>query len=103
VAFDVDNVELIYKQAVKKGAVSISAPEVVGDDFGSATVATICTYGDTTHTLVNRSSYGGAFLPGYRAENTHDPIASYLPGINIETIDHCVGNMDWNGMESTCQ
>ncbi|SPO05398.1 probable 4-hydroxyphenylpyruvate dioxygenase [Cephalotrichum gorgonifer] len=103
VAFDVDNVELLYNQAVKKGAVSVSAPEVIKDESGSATLATIRTYGDTTHTLVDRNSYGGAFLPGFRAETAQDPITALLPGVSLQAVDHCVGNMDWNGMESICE
>lgn len=65
--------------------------------------ASIRTYGETVHTLVNRSSYTGAFLPGYRTESGEDPIASALPGIDLEAIDHCVGNMDWDGMEAACE
>ena len=35
------------------------------DENGSVTMAIIRTYGDTTHTLVERSNYNGLFLPGY--------------------------------------
>lgn len=103
VAFDVENVDAIFQQAAKRGASVISAPETISDQYGSVRTATIRTYGDTTHTLVNRSAYSGAFLPGYRSESAQDPIASYLPEISLEAIDHCVGNMDWDGMEAACQ
>jgi len=36
------------------------------DEDGSVTFATVQTYGDTTHTLVERSNYTGLFLPGYK-------------------------------------
>ncbi|KAI9172841.1 4-hydroxyphenylpyruvate dioxygenase [Paramyrothecium foliicola] len=102
VAFDVEDVQTLYYQAVKKGASVVSPPEVLKDDHGSVTLATIKTYGDTTHTLVERSSYSGAFLPGFRVVGATDPVSAHLPSIHLDRIDHCVGNMDWNGMETAC-
>ena len=59
--------------------------------------------GDTTHTFIQRTSYTGPFLPHYRAPtNPTDPINALLPPINLEAIDHCVGNQDWNAMEAAC-
>lgn len=102
VAFTVDDVRAVYDRAVAKGAVSIQEPQSIYDEGGEVTTAIIKTYGDTTHTLVDRSRYHGVFLPGYRASNVEDPIQDYLPGIPFEFIDHCVGNQDWDGMESVC-
>ena len=36
------------------------------DEHGKVTYAVVKTYGDTTHTLVERSAYNGLFLPGYK-------------------------------------
>ena len=36
------------------------------DDGGTVTFATVKTYGDTTHTLVEKGNYKGLFLPGYK-------------------------------------
>lgn len=91
VAFEVDDVGAVYDAAVAKGAVKVSAPTTVSDDFGSVTYATIRTYGDTTHTLIERRQYGGAFLPGYRAVTEPERSAKYLPQVNLMAIDHCVG------------
>jgi len=102
VAFEVDNVDAVYDAAVAKGAVKISAPTTISDDLGSATYAKIRTYGDTTHTLVQRSQYHGAFLSGYRAVTETERTAKYLPQVNLMAIDHCVGNQDWNEMEAAC-
>ena len=72
VSFSVDDCEGIYKQvcfvglpgdahcfcsplwsqAVERGGVSVSPPTLLKDEHGTATVATIKTYGDTTHTFV---------------------------------------------------
>jgi 4-hydroxyphenylpyruvate dioxygenase len=99
----VDDVESIFGQAIKRGATIIQNPERLTDEYGSVQIAAIKTYGDTVHTLLQRSAYRGAFLPGYRVEIAEDPVNTLLPGVNLDAIDHCVGNMDWNGMEETCK
>ncbi|USP80790.1 4-hydroxyphenylpyruvate dioxygenase [Curvularia clavata] len=103
VAFEVDNVDAIYSAAVAAGAVSIKEPHTESDSNGSVRLATIRTYGDTTHTLIQKQGYNGIFLPGYRAEpNSRDPLSSFLPSIHLSAIDHCVGNQDWDEMENAC-
>ena len=104
VAFQVDDVYEIYDRAVSRGAVSVQAPTVISDkSAGSVVTAVIKTYGDTTHTLVDRSRYYGSFLPGYvSVDPFQDPLTSFLPRIDIEAIDHCVGNQDWHNMEQVC-
>lgn len=54
------------------------------------------------HTLIEKHNYQGAFLPGYRAIHEVDPLSKYLPAVNLEVIDHCVGNQDWNEMDNAC-
>ena len=105
VAFEVDDVRAVFNQAVAKGAIPVQAPKVLRDKVdGEVVTAVIKTYGDTTHTLVDRSRYRGAFLPGYRAVGkVEDPLLKLLPPISFEAIDHCVGNQDWNQMESVCE
>jgi 4-hydroxyphenylpyruvate dioxygenase len=66
-------------------------------------MATIRTYGDTTHTLIERTNYHGAFLSAYRAVDQVDPLSAYLPQISLEAIDHCVGNQDWNQMNAASE
>lgn len=104
VAFEVDDVEAVWRQAVAKGAGNVQEPTVYTDGTdGEVLMAAVKTYGDTTHTLVQRRSYKGAFLPGYRAAVMDDPIARLLPDVNLEAIDHCVGNQDWGQMQSVCE
>jgi 4-hydroxyphenylpyruvate dioxygenase len=105
VAFEVDDVDAVYQQAVKQDAVSIFAPRTTSDENGSVRKAAISTYGDTTHTLISRSSYHGAFLPGFRAVPAQkaDPLQKFLPTVTLEAIDHCVGNQDWGAMEAACE
>lgn len=75
-----------------------------GEAEGEVLSATIRTYGDTTHTFIQRmESYTGPFLPGFRAEKcTSDPANAYLPSVELEAIDHCVGNQDWDEMDRAC-
>lgn len=102
VAFEVDDARAVYYRAVDKGAISVQEPTTFKDEFGEVTTAVIRTYGDTTHTLVEKTDYRGIFLPGYRSTGTDDPIQKYLPPISLEAIDHCVGNQDWGGMQEAC-
>ncbi|KAF2855271.1 4-hydroxyphenylpyruvate dioxygenase [Plenodomus tracheiphilus IPT5] len=105
VAFEVENLDALYTAAVANGAVVVKPPHTTTDSRGSVRMATIRTYGDTTHTLIENpsSTYTGIFLPGYTPTPSHpDPLSTFLPPINLSTIDHCVGNQDWEEMESVC-
>ncbi|CAI6333896.1 unnamed protein product [Periconia digitata] len=105
VAFEVDNLDAIYTSAVNAGAQSITSPHTVKDENGTVRLATIQTYGDTTHTLIQKESYTGIFLPGYQANTTPssvDALTKFLPPVTLSHIDHCVGNQDWDEMENIC-
>ncbi|KAK7425227.1 hypothetical protein QQZ08_008246 [Neonectria magnoliae] len=102
VAFEVDNVEGVYYKAVEEGAIAVRGPTTSKDaEHGSVTTAVICTYGDTTHTLISRQNYTGPFLPGFRAVSKQTASGS-LPDVPLARIDHCVGNQSWNEMVSAC-
>ena len=102
VAFEVDNVEGVYYKAVEEGAIAVQGPQVSKDaKHGSVTTAVICTYGDTTHTLISRRNYTGPFLPGFRVHNKQTSSVSQ-PDVPLARIDHCVGNQDWHEMVSAC-
>ncbi|CAI7666135.1 unnamed protein product [Penicillium pancosmium] len=104
VAFEVDDVDALYLAATRNGAKAISAPQLLKDKDGSVKVATIQTYGQTTHTLIERGGYRGVFLPGYRAETgPEDPVSKFLPAVQLKRIDHCVGNQDWDEMDKVCE
>jgi 4-hydroxyphenylpyruvate dioxygenase len=104
VAFEVDNVEGVYYKAISGGAVSVQEPSTSHDkQHGSVETAVIRTYGDTTHTLISRTSYTGPFLPGYRAVSPVPSSASLsLPSVELARIDHCVGNQSWHEMVAAC-
>jgi len=104
VAFAVADCRAMYEAAVKRGATSVLEPTESSDEFGSVVTATIRTYGDTLHSFVQRGSYSGPFLPGYRAvTGPADPLLSITPAIGLERIDHIVGNMPDKGMLPTVE
>ncbi len=107
VAFEVDSVEGVYRAAVDGGgAEPVQPPRVLRDSKalggGCVTKAVIRTYGDTTHTLINRDGYGGVFLPGFVAVAAGAGSASSAPAVPLARVDHCVGNQDWDDMAAAC-
>lgn len=123
VCFTVDSVEGVYQQATAEDGMSkdarvvgVQPPAQIHDKLygGSVTTAVIRTYGDTTHTLLNRGDYKGPFLPGFRAvappkaapagTATFKPVVmAPPPAVGLQRIDHCVGNQDWDEMEAACE
>lgn len=102
VAFEVENVEGVYHKAVEGGAIAVQGPKTIKDvEHGGVSTAVICTYGDTTHTLISRQNYTGPFLPGYRAVDKKTT-SLFAPDVPLARIDHCVGNQSWNEMDSAC-
>ncbi|MBA9003615.1 4-hydroxyphenylpyruvate dioxygenase [Thermomonospora cellulosilytica] len=90
-SIEVPDVEAAYKHAVAQGARGLEAPHTVEDEYGKVVLASIATYGETRHTLVDRSNYSGPYLPGYQpAEPLVEPPAKRF----FQAIDHCVGNVE---------
>ena len=98
VSFSVDNAENAWKETTSRGAESVSKPKLIEDEKGEAVVATIKTYGDTTHTFVERNNYNGVFLPGYEVMDV-DMVAD---PVGIVHIDHVVGNQPDGVMQPVC-
>lgn len=100
VSFEVEDLDVIVKRAREKGAKIVRDIWTETDEFGSARFATLQTYGDTTHTLVDRKGYTGSFLPNFKPHpNQNDSILKLLPKINLNFIDHVVGNQPDREME----
>ena len=95
-AIGVPSAEAAYHYAVARGATGLDEPEIFEDTAGKVALASIATYGDTRHTLVERAGYAGHYLPGYVAA---DPLVT-PPGRPFFTeIDHCVGNVELGRMD----
>ncbi len=63
-------------------------------------IAAIATYGETRHTLVDRSRYDGPYLPGYTpAQGTWTPREGQ-PKRLFQALDHIVGNVELGQMDA---
>jgi 4-hydroxyphenylpyruvate dioxygenase len=95
-AIAVPSVQAAFQYAIAHGARGIDEPEVFEDAHGKVVLASIRTYGDTRHTLVERSNYSGPYLPGFVAA---DPLVPPRSGPFFTDIDHCVGNVELGKMD----
>jgi 4-hydroxyphenylpyruvate dioxygenase len=97
IALEVPDVDAAYAYAVKHGATALEEPHDTHDEHGTVRVAAIATYGETRHTLVDRSGYHGPFLPGFV---TRGPIVQPPPKRYFQAIDHVVGNVELGAMDT---
>ena len=95
-ALGVDSAEAAYGYATAHGARGLAGPHLAEDEQGKVVLAAIATYGDTRHTLVERASYSGPYLPGYVAA---EPAAAPPARPYFTEIDHCVGNVELGRMD----
>ncbi|XP_018587287.1 4-hydroxyphenylpyruvate dioxygenase isoform X2 [Scleropages formosus] len=98
IAFTVEDCDSLVQRARERGAVVVKEPHAVEDEHGRVKMAILQTYGDTTHTLVERTDYKGLFLPGFHPPLFKDPLLDKLPRGNLDFIDHVVGNQPVNEM-----
>lgn len=96
VALWVEDARSAYEETTKRGAKSFMEPTVEKDEHGEVVRAGIYTYGETVHMFVERKNYNGTFLPGFTAwESDYNP-----EPVGLKYIDHMVGNVGWNEMNT---
>jgi len=95
-AIGVPSAREAFRHAVAHGATPLDEPHVARDSHGEVVLAAIATYGDTRHTLVERSDYAGPYLPGYAAA---EPLVAASGAPFLTAIDHCVGNVELGRMD----
>ncbi|MES4890174.1 4-hydroxyphenylpyruvate dioxygenase [Streptomyces sp. NPDC096012] len=95
-AIEVPDARAAYAYAVEHGARSVAEPYEVKDEHGTVVLAAIGTYGETRHTLVERTGYDGPYLPGYAAA---EPMVAAPAQRTFQAIDHCVGNVELGKMD----
>jgi len=98
-ALEVPSAEAAYAHATSRGARGLAQPHVLEDEHGKVVLAAIAAYGDTRHTLVERSNYSGAYLPGYIAAGAVGNSADTAARPLFTEIDHCVGNVEFGKMD----
>jgi 4-hydroxyphenylpyruvate dioxygenase len=92
VCFLVDDVDVAWGAAVRRGAVPARPPADDEDDHGRLRHAAVATYGETVHTFLDRSRWSGEhFAPGFAG-----PMVTTSPGpaTGLDAIDHVVGNVE---------
>ncbi len=65
IALTVEDAQVAFERCLEAGAEPIAEPHVLEDAHGSVRCASVGTFGNTVHTLVERGFYRGAFLPGF--------------------------------------
>ena len=65
VAFSVEDLDAIMVRAKARGVKVVRDIWEEEDKSGKCRFATVQTYGETTHTFIERQNYKGLFLPGY--------------------------------------
>ncbi len=85
-----------FSYAVARGATPLEWPHVAEDEHGKVVRAAISTFGDTRHSLVERSAYTGPYLPGYVAAA---PLVEPNAAPFFTAVDHCVGNVELGLMD----
>ncbi|HEY7593010.1 MAG TPA: 4-hydroxyphenylpyruvate dioxygenase [Actinophytocola sp.] len=94
-ALEVADVDKCVEHARAQGATVLEEPHDVSDEHGTIRRAAIAAYGETRHSLVDRSRYDGPYLPGYVAKESTVPARKRL----FQAVDHCVGNVELGRMD----
>jgi 4-hydroxyphenylpyruvate dioxygenase len=99
IALEVPDVDKCVAQARRAGATVLREAEDVTDEHGTVRVAAIATYGETRHTLVDRSRYDGPYLPGYVTRESSYVRRPGQPRRLFQALDHVVGNVELGHMD----
>ncbi len=93
------DVDKCIAHAITQGATVLSEPHDVTDEHGTVRLASIATYGETRHTLVDRSRYTGPYLPGYVERTSSYRKRDGAPKRIFQALDHVVGNVELGKMD----
>ncbi|MEO6501575.1 MAG: 4-hydroxyphenylpyruvate dioxygenase [Jatrophihabitantaceae bacterium] len=99
IALEVPDVDRCIRQARSQGAVILEEPHDVSDEFGVIRTAAIAAYGNTRHTLIDRSGYTGVYLPGYVGRSSDYVKREGAPKRMFQALDHVVGNVELGKMD----
>ena len=103
ISLEVPDVDRCIAHARSVGATILQEPQDLTDEHGTVRVAAIATYGETRHTLVQRSgdgwSYDGPYLPGYAPRTSTYVKREGEPKRLFQALDHIVGNVELGRMD----
>ena len=100
IALEVPDVDRCIAHAESQGATILEEPHDLSDEHGTVRIAAIATYGETRHTLVDRSRYTGPYLPGYVARTSTLTKREGAPKRLFQALDHVVGNVELGAMDT---
>jgi len=95
IAFEVEDADAAYAEALRRGARPAAEPHDLADDGGVVRRAAIRTYGDTIHSFISPGDFRGTFLPHFRVA----PVPETPTG--LIAVDHIVGNVADGQMNPT--
>jgi len=99
IALEVPDVDKCVTHARASGATVVEEPHDVTDEHGTVRVAAIAAYGDTRHSLIDRSRYSGPYLPGYVERTSTFVRRDDAPKRLFQALDHVVGNVELGKMD----
>ncbi len=99
IALEVPDVDACIDHARAQGATILEEPHDLTDEHGTIRTAAIAAYGETRHTLVDRSAYTGPYLPGYVERRSSIVKPADAPKRIFQALDHVVGNVELGHMD----
>jgi len=99
IALEVPDVDRCITHAREQGAMILQEPHDVTDEHGTVRIAALATYGETRHSLIDRSCYRGPYLPGYVARSSSYIKPADEPKRLFQALDHVVGNVELGRMD----
>ncbi|NYJ07333.1 4-hydroxyphenylpyruvate dioxygenase [Petropleomorpha daqingensis] len=99
IALTVPDVDRCIEHARRQGATIVEEPHDVSDEHGTVRRAAIAAYGDTIHSLVDRSRYSGPYLPGFVEKRSTFVKRPGAAKRLFQAVDHVVGNVELGNMD----
>jgi 4-hydroxyphenylpyruvate dioxygenase len=99
IALEVPDVDRCITHARAQGATVLEEPHDVSDRYGTVRMAAIAAYGETRHSLIDRSRYSGPYRPGYVHRSSALVRPAGAPKRYFQALDHVVGNVELGHMD----